>query len=87
MRLKHVFAALLLLCLLAQHTRLREAEAQLAVLADTVQRQELRLKQLAADMEALQNPEQEAQQPLTELIQQCVGFFDDHDVSGLLEEK
>lgn len=79
--------ALMLLCLLGQHIRLQAAESQLAVLADCCQRQELRMKQLTADMETLQNPGQEGQQPLTELIQQYVGYFDDHDVSGLLEEE
>lgn len=79
--------ALMVLCLLAQHTRLREAEARLAVLSDCCQRQELQLKQVTTELDALKRPEQEDPQTLTELVKQYAGFFDDHDVSGLLEEE
>ena len=79
--------ALMLLCLICQHIRLRDAETQLAILSDCCQRQELRLKQLTTDMEELQKPNQGSERTLTELVQRYAGYFDDHDVSGLLEEE
>lgn len=78
--------ALMLLCLICQHIRLTDAETQLEILSDCCQRQELRLTKMSADMKQLQKQDQDSQQTVTELIRQCVGYFDDHDVSGLLEE-
>lgn len=78
--------ALMLLCLICQHIRLRDAETQLAILSDCCQRQEMRLKQVTMDLDSLRKPAQDDRQPLTELVQKYVEFFDDHDVSGLLEE-
>lgn len=78
--------ALMLLCLICQHIRLRDAETQLAILSDCCQRQEMRLKQVTVDLDSLRKPAQDDRQPLTELVKKYVEFFDDHDVSGLLEE-
>ena len=77
---------LLLLVLLGQHVRLRQAEAQLATLTDCCQRQELKLKQMDTQLAAINEAPQEAAQPLTELVKKYAGYFDDHDVSGLLED-
>lgn len=80
MRFRDVFIALLLLCILAQHTRLLQVEGQLAVLTDTVQRQGLKLQEL--EKPAQEEPEQKYE----DIARKVFGYFDDHDVSGLLED-
>ena len=84
----HLWILILLavLCLLVQHTRLSHMEAQLAILEDTCQRQGLQLKELTAEVEALKKPDQGSTQPLEEIVRKYMGYFDDHDVSGLLED-
>lgn len=77
---------LLTLVQLGQHIRIRQVEAQLAVLTDCSQRQELQLKQMDTQLAAINEAPQEAAQPLTELVKKYAGYFDDHDVSGLLED-
>ena len=80
-----ILAALLLLVLLGQHVRLRQAEAQLATLTDCCQRQELKLKDLENTLEPLLRTEPE-EPTYEELARKVFGYFDDHDVSGLLED-
>lgn len=81
-----ILLAIMALGFLGQHTRLRQLEAQLAVLTDCSQRQELQLKQMDTQLAAINEAPQEAAQPLTELVKKYAGYFDDHDVSGLLED-
>lgn len=72
--------------LFVQNTRIRTLESQVSILSDCCQRQELRLKEMDTRLEALRETPQEATQPLTELVKKYAGYFDDHDVSGLLED-
>lgn len=81
-----VLLTLMTLALLGQHIRIRQVEVQLAVLTDCSQRQELQLKQMDTQLAAINEAPQEAAQPLTELVKKYAGYFDDHDVSGLLED-
>ena len=76
-----ILLVLVVLVLLGQHVRLRQAEAQLATLTDCCQRQELKLK----DLEPLLQ-EEPAEPTYEELARKVFGYFDDHDVSGLLED-
>lgn len=74
--------AIMALGFLGQHTRLCQLEAQLATLADSCQRQEVKLKEL----EAYRDPVPEEPLNVKDVIRKYAGYFDDHDVSGLLED-
>ena len=87
MKWQHLaITALLVLCLLVQHTRLRRVEAQLSVLADTVQRQELKMKELDKLVEPLLQVER-VEPAYEELARKYLGHLDDDIISGLLEEE
>ena len=75
-----VLAALVSLCLLAQNVRIRKLETQLDVLKDTVQRQEMKLRELQPISR------EEPEKTYEEIARKVFGHFDDHDVSGLLED-
>lgn len=76
-----ILLALVALVLLSQHIRIRQVEAQLATLTDCCQRQELKLKGLEPLLQT--EPEEPTYE---ELARKVFGYFDDHDVSGLLED-
>ena len=79
-------AALLILCLLVQYTRLLQVENQLAVLTDTVQRQELKMKELDKLVEPLLQVEK-VEPTYEELARKYLGYLDDDIISGLLKEE
>lgn len=85
MRWKYLALILLIaLCLLMQHVRILNAERQLSILEDCCQRQEVSLKKLKAELESLGKPAQP--DPPETILRKYAGYFDDHDVSGLLED-
>lgn len=85
MRWKYLALILLMaLCLLMQHVRILNAERQLSILEDCCQRQEVCLKELKEKLASQEEPAQP--EPLGTVIRKYAGYFDDHDVSGLLED-
>ena len=83
MRLKFLIViAIMVLALLSQHNRLLQVEAQLNILSDCCQTQGLKIQEL----EKVRQPEREEPMNVSEVIRKVTGYFDDHDVSGLLED-
>lgn len=78
-----ILATFLCLCILALHSRLQLVEKQVEVLTDCCQRQELQLRRLEKERQATVTPETDQ---TAQIIQKYLGYFDDHDVSGLLED-
>lgn len=84
MRWKYLALILFALCLLTQHVRILNAERQLSILEDCCQRQEVCLNELKEKLASQEEPAQP--DPLETIIRKYTGYFDDHDVSGLLED-